>query len=159
MKTKNSGETSTKKPIKRHNTEERRAAIKKRIESNGLWNISKIRLAEEFKVNRDTILDDFKVLMANIDELDLKETEVHIGASYREVFEDMKAMAANWELEPNERTNAARAMATIGQSLTDHLEAYGRKAPIKQQIELSGEVKTQLFAIDNSAYKKRGAKA
>lgn len=140
-------------PAKKLTTEKRREIIKKRIEQNGLWNVNKTRLAEELKVNRDTIKEDFKVLIANIDEIDLKEAEVHIGKKYQEVFDTMHSMAESSELSAKERQGAAKAMATLGDSLTKHLEAYGAKKPVVQFIEHSGEIKTQLFAFDPSAFK------
>lgn len=144
---------SDKTPAKKKlSTEARRELIKKRIEQNGLWNISKTNLAIELGVNRDTVQEDFKVLIANIDQLDLKEAEVHMGDKYREVFDTMHRMAEAAELSARERTAAAKAMSTIGDSLTKHLEAYGRKKPAVQIIEHSGEIRTKLIAIDDSKY-------
>lgn len=142
---------------KKLTTEERRAIIKERIESNGPWNINRLELSREFKVDYKTITLDWKTVLAQITPEDLWETELHLSKVYKDALDTMHSDLLHGE-DVKERAAAAKAIATLGQTFTGHLEAYGRKSIATQKVELSGEVRTQLFAIDPSAYKSRGGK-
>lgn len=128
---------SSLKPVKKRNTEERRELIRQRVESNGPWNVNRLELSKELGVDYKTIQNDWKIVLDQIPSEDLKETELHLSKVYKDALDRMHTDLIHGE-DVKERAAAAKAIATLGQTFTGHLEAYGRKNPIIQQVEVSG---------------------
>lgn len=113
---------------------DRREKIKRVIEEYGLWNINKTSLAKQFNVNINTIYNDIRLLVEQLQKDSIQETGFNLRMMYRNIDKRLQKALAE-EKNPLKQARIADVLSNSAERETRVLEAFGFKEKVAEKVE------------------------
>lgn len=128
------------KPDKiRPDCEERRLALKKRIQDIGWSNIHVGEFASEFGVKRSQIYEDRNALIKAFKEEDINQISFELGNNYLMIIEEVRKIVIRNNANDNLKLRAIQVLLDAQDSYTCFLEAYGKKEKASERLRVENE--------------------